>query len=365
MTVYSKEQQLAIDNLIFECMSGSHAYGTNAAHSDTDIRGIFIAPPSYNFGLQSIEQVEFKLDDLDTTYFELRKFIKLAANCNPNIIELLFTDDVNILKTTPSFKRLQENKNLFLSRKVFHTFSGYAHSQLHRIKGHNKWLVNPQPEREPSILDHAKIITVLNGSIEECTNLSDYAYERYLNNSFLIKINENTYRIYTSDKYKKPALSDDKRNICYLEEKEIVSGAMFIGTLLINKEAHAKEHKEWKAYWDWKKERNPVRSKLEEEHGFDTKHAMHLVRLLRMAKEILTTGQVIVRRPDAKELIEIRDGKYDYNGLIHWADEAQKELKQIEKQSELPFSVDLTAINKLFLSIVMDYWKQNNIDIIQ
>jgi len=45
---------------------------------------------------------------------------------------------------------------------------------------------------------------------------------------------------------------------------------------------------------------------LEAKFGFDTKHAMHLIRLLRMAREILETGVVHVKRPDAEELSAIR-----------------------------------------------------------
>src|SRR5579875_1443529 len=43
-------------------------------------------------------------------------------------------------------------------------------------------------------------------------------------------------------------------------------------------------------------------SDLIKAHGYDTKNAMHLVRLYRMGYEILTEGVVRVRRPDAKEL---------------------------------------------------------------
>ncbi|AEZ66297.1 hypothetical protein phiTE_131 [Pectobacterium phage phiTE] len=38
------------------------------------------------------------------------------------------------------------------------------------------------------------------------------------------------------------------------------------------------------------KNRNAARHELEEKFGYDTKHAMHLVRLLRMSQEILETG---------------------------------------------------------------------------
>lgn len=135
----SKEQQLAQDYQVFRCISGSRAYGTNTENSDIDVRGIFIAPPEYTLGcLKHIEQVEVPGED--TVIYELAKFIKLCTSCNPNIIELLYTEGDNILYCHPAFEKFRQNRHLFLSRKAKHTFSGYAMAQLKRIKGHNKWI---------------------------------------------------------------------------------------------------------------------------------------------------------------------------------------------------------------------------------
>mgnify|MGYP001607055563 CR=1 FL=1 len=46
------------------------------------------------------------------------------------------------------------------------------------------------------------------------------------------------------------------------------------------------------------------------------KHAMHLVRLMRMCKEILITCEVVVKRPDREELLAIRNGAWSYYKLI-------------------------------------------------
>lgn len=75
--------------VVFECQAGSHLYGTATEDSDVDIRGVFIPTEEYFFGfLYSIEQIEDK--GKDTTHFDVRKFLKLASGCNPNIVELLF-----------------------------------------------------------------------------------------------------------------------------------------------------------------------------------------------------------------------------------------------------------------------------------
>jgi predicted nucleotidyltransferase len=72
---------------------------------------------------------------------ELRKFLKLAADCNPNIIEFLYVDK-NIIISTPIWEKIRNSRDLFLSKKARYTFSGYAISQLLRIKRHRGYLLD-------------------------------------------------------------------------------------------------------------------------------------------------------------------------------------------------------------------------------
>jgi hypothetical protein len=58
--------------------------------------------------------------------------------------------------------------------------------------------------------------------------------------------------------------------------------------------------KHWDSYQTWQARRNPARAALERSHGYDTKHAMHLIRLMRMGLEALQTGELRVRRDDAE-----------------------------------------------------------------
>src|SRR6185436_7068494 len=70
--------------------------------------------------------------------------------------------------------------------------------------------------------------------------------------------------------------------------------------------------KAWQHFVTWRAERNPQRAELETRYGYDTKHAMHLIRLLRMGEEVLSGKGVIVRRPDAADLRAIREGAWTY-----------------------------------------------------
>ena len=81
---------------------------------------------------------------------------------------------------------------------------------------------------------------------------------------------------------------------------------------------------------------------------------MHLVRLMRMCREILETGKVIVKRPDAEELLAIRHGAWSYEQLRDWAKSEDVALEEVAKQSKLPRAPNVEAIDKLCIDIIWE-----------
>jgi hypothetical protein len=111
--------------------------------------------------------------------------------------------------------------------------------------------------------------------------------------------------------------------------------------------------RDWDQYQNWKKTRNAQRAELEKKFGFDTKHALHLVRLMRMCKEILTTGKVIVKRPDYEELLAIRNGEWTYDQIIDFADNQEKEISKIyENCNILPHSPNKQSLDNLCTQLI-------------
>lgn len=138
------EQKMAEKNLIMKVMVGSHLYGTETENSDKDYVGIFIPDKDYVLGVKKVEQVEIRTNptdsgrrntsaDTDTVLYSLPKFIHLASQNNPNIVELFFAPEKNIVFDTEYGKRLREAFPLFISKKVKHTFMGYAFSQKQKL----------------------------------------------------------------------------------------------------------------------------------------------------------------------------------------------------------------------------------------
>lgn len=149
-----------ISNIIYAAKTGSVVYGASTGSSDLDIVGIFIGPRSnYSsdaagivIGFDSIKRFEHyqkhhipNPDDegeIDVALYDLAKYVRLAADCNPNIIELLYVSFKYILHNTPLGHMLRSERRLFLSKRCYDTFHGYALSQLReaRTKVVNRWV---------------------------------------------------------------------------------------------------------------------------------------------------------------------------------------------------------------------------------
>ena len=128
--------------IIYRCVVGSRAYGLDNDESDTDRRGIYLAPAELQWSLFGAPE-QFEDNAAQSCYWELQKFLTMALKANPNILECLFSSMVE--KVTPLGKELLDLRQAFLSQMIFQTFNGYAMSQFKKIEqdirnsGQIKW----------------------------------------------------------------------------------------------------------------------------------------------------------------------------------------------------------------------------------
>jgi predicted nucleotidyltransferase len=118
--------------IIYRCQVGSHAFGLAGDNSDADLRGIYLPPARLHWSLFKLpEQLEFNAEDKDEVYWELEKFLKLALKANPNVLEIMWTPLV--LHANEVAQRLREMREVFLTRYLYKTYSGYVLSQFRRM----------------------------------------------------------------------------------------------------------------------------------------------------------------------------------------------------------------------------------------
>ena len=117
--------------IIYRCVVGSRAYGLDNDESDTDRRGIYLAPAELQWSLFGAPE-QFEDNAEQSCYWELQKFIIMALRANPNILECLYSPMVE--KVTPIGQELLALRDAFLSQMIFQTFNGYAMSQFKKME---------------------------------------------------------------------------------------------------------------------------------------------------------------------------------------------------------------------------------------
>ncbi len=298
--------------LIYETLHGSRAYGLAREGSDIDRNGVMVGPRTWYLGfLGGPEQIEHTADHV---WFELRKLVRLATANNPTILEMLFTDPSDHEALHPAGARLLAARDSFLSTRVADTFGRYALSQLGRIQRHRGWLLHP-PAKAPERADF--------GLPERSVLPKDQLGAA-------------------------EALIADGR----IDEADVTPNFLAV---LDRERRYRAARKEWQQYQHWLSTRNPARAALEAKFGYDTKHAMHLVRLSRMAVEILERGEVRVRRDqDREELLAVRDGAWSYDALIEVVDAERERIRAAKERSTLPDAPDEEALNALCDELIAD-----------
>ncbi len=337
----------------FITLHGSHAYGTNTPASDIDVRALCIPPAKYFHGyLEHFDQFQIHSPEQDFVNYNLVKFMDMAAKCNPNALEIIFTDPQHHLHVSPLGAKLIENRNLFLSKKAKHTFAGYAVSQLGRISRHRRWLLTP-PDHAPTRAEFglpertiipADQLAVVWAQVKSKVEEWDVDYGTQLDDAARIDMMGRIAK----------ALAEQQ----ITSDNQWMAAARTLGVnenfieLMDKEKRHHTAQTEWVQYNTWKKERNPARAALEAKFGYDTKHGMHLVRLLRMGKEVLEGKGLIVFRPDREELQAVRRGEWSFDQLVEWAQEAENGLNAAFVTSSLSWGPNYKKIDQLCQEMV-------------
>jgi uncharacterized protein len=239
------------ETLIHLFIGGSELHGAKIGQTDdTDLYGVYIEDPEHALGLNSREHFVWSTagddrrngsDDLDVTLYSLRKWAGMAAKGNATALHFLFADPKDVSPRT--WRKIQNNSSVFLSRMSARQFLGFADSQFKRLtgeKGSGKKGQTPE----------------------------------------------------------------------------------YIG-----------------------------------KYGYDTKAAMHGLRLLYECMELMQLGRITFPRPEEDLLIEVRRGRLTLQQVLEHAQRLFKEVEDAVAQSPLPEELDTSAVSKLIAKVQLAFWK--------
>ena len=105
-----------------------------------------------------------------------------------------------------------------------------------------------------------------------------------------------------------------------------------------------------------KRARKQFRPELLEKYGFDTKAAMHGIRLMYEALHLLQDGKMSFPNPHADHLIAIRKGKYSLDEVLRQYEGLKAECLRAQSRSPLAEEADIGQINRILASVYQSYW---------
>jgi predicted nucleotidyltransferase len=157
----AKPPKFLPDNVHYETMMGSVAYGVSSDASDLDVYGFCIPPKEeifphlrgeiVGFGTQKERFAQYQQHHLkdpdalggagreyDVSIYNIVDYFQLVMKNNPNMIDSLFTHETCVLSITRIGQMVRDRRKLFLHKGCWHTFKGYAYQQVTKMAGHER-----------------------------------------------------------------------------------------------------------------------------------------------------------------------------------------------------------------------------------
>mgnify|MGYP000211530952 FL=1 len=350
------------------------------------------APLSYKkqFG-HGEKTIDGKLKE-DIVFYELGRFIELLLDNNPNILELLSSNEDCIIYKHPILDKLIsdiKNTNI-LTKKCYYTFYNYAHQQIKKATGLNKKINNPIDKEIKTPIDFCYTVN----KDDTTTPLRIYLDNNKLDQRMcgLVKIQhaKDLYGLYydfesakSFSRYVDLDIREEHRSIKRMEGdsmglgykgiikengdnnievsndirlSSIPESERRVTQISYNKDAYLTYCKDYTTYWGkdgWINNRSEERynDNVKSGQNYDGKNLSHCLRLLYMANEIANGYGVIVKRNEIhrKELLEVKKGVWSYEDIINKCNELTDGLEEQYKNSDLPDEVNLEKMVQILL----------------
>lgn len=308
-----KSKYTLSDNIILSALRGSITHGTSNNVSDIDINHIYIGNLNHYFGFDNKDSYTEKIDNLDIAAHELRKALGLLFKCNPDIINLLWTDEKFFLQLNEHGRELINHRDIFLSKLAYTSFSSYAMSQFKKME-------SLSPERLDE-LERVEKILIEHGVPIPNTGVTQKIRDIQLGDNYCI----------TSTGYALSTVDAVIKHYTYLN-KTYFNGGGRLGA---------------------------KRRKAIKELGFNAKNSAHLIRLLKQGTEVLKEGKVYVDRSniDKELLIDIKNGKYTLKEIKEMARDLNSGMEEAYNKSSLPDTADFKKIERLGINLIANYYR--------
>lgn len=299
---------------IVNIMHGSHLYGTNTKDSDKDYKGIYLpdiddcilgtVKKSFIFSTGNSNSKNTSMD-VDSEYYSIQHFIKLAIAGETIAIDMLHAPDNMIISGSNAWDMIRNQRSKFYTKNI-KAFTGYARNQAKKysVKG----------DRLKASIDVHRLLNTYNDDVI----LKDVID--------LIELNEHV-SIFNDDNQK-------YINVCGRKFGE----SHRIGYVCeqLDKIINTYGHRAIQA--------SAV-------SGVDWKAISHAVRVTLEIKEILTTGDLVFPLRKAKLLLDVKQGLVPIEFVSEYLDSQINVVEELSNKSSLPERVDSEYWSNFIVSL--------------
>lgn len=353
-----------IDFLVF---GGSVAYGLNGPNSDIDIRGVcsplrrdilgcgnFTHPYDLlnkNININNGVFEQYLDNTTDTCIYNINKYIQLIYNCNPNTIEMLGCLPEHYTMVSDIGRMLIDSRNIFITKKAFYTFAGYARQQFIRLQ-------NSLVRKSTKLDQILQTISVVKRAYEHLEE-SFPTFKRDMLELYVVDSTNEKIDIKTTNMFFANVDIDKKKLARELSEDDLKNAE-----LRINLRMNGLSTNDLKGVIgevsniinNFSQHTGHRNNKKDEEH--EDKHASHLRRLQITCKKIFTNHEIETWcGDDIQELLDIKHGCYrksDGSYKQEFFDLVNREMDEIQRlydESDLPPQPDMLKVLDLVMKI--------------
>jgi len=300
--------------VVLEINTGSHLYGTNTPTSDIDICGIVMPSIEEVFGFEKMEEIDLSIKDkdvsgrntseaIDIKYYEFRKFIKLALECNPNILEMMFVNKENINYIDEIGKSILDNSHLFPNKDLIKMkYLSYSKSQKHKMT------LKVQNSNDLFITRDYLLDYIGSDSLKDLTDKESILKSKQLLVELKKDIIDKNIPIKFYDSFIKIGDINLNNNLNVKHVVKDISGRL---------------------------ETSSSRKELWDKYGYDTKFCMNVFRLLFEAQELLGTNRIEFPLKRREFLLDVKSGKYKIEEVMSMVEIEEKELEHSYTNSRI------------------------------
>jgi len=325
--------------VLFKIKSGSHLYGLNTPTSDMDYVGVYIEDTFEDFidPFNTKDEMDTSIkskkengkndkDAVDEKYFHLKKFIKLCADNNPNVLEMLFAPEDCIEYVDPDFKSLiLDHPEMFVNAKLIDRFIGYAKSQ--EQKSYTKSDNYLYLEKFRRGLDYIGSLNNETRTIKEVVINNQSNFQGEFKDHYNVIIGLYGDKVLELGGMKFPFGITIKEAIARIDDRFSRASHRIEG-IFINK--------------------------------YEPKFMSHTIRLLEEGYQLLTAGKIEFpfKGQAYDDIMSIKLGNTPVEDVPEIVNEYKERLSELEKVHTLPKTADYEAIKRAYLLVVVSMYNR-------